>query len=105
MEIRRRAIRRMIIVVWSGCHIWRGCTWWKGVVLCLTWRRLLRRNIVILMVHVVLLTWIRHVSEVNTTNRRRRRRRRRIKRRFCCSCGRYEDDGDEDGLMKKGRWC
>ena len=64
--VRRGPIWRMVIVVGSCCHIWRwGKRWW-GVELTLTWRRLLRRGIVILMVHMVILTWIRHFERMET---------------------------------------
>jgi hypothetical protein len=59
IDIRRRPIRRMI-VVGSGSHVWRRSARRRPVELALALRRLLRRRVVVLVVHMVLLTRIRH---------------------------------------------
>ena len=53
-------IRSIRMIDWSGCHIWGGWCERRSVELALTWRGPLRRGIVILLVHIVLLAWIRH---------------------------------------------
>jgi hypothetical protein len=61
-------IRRMI-VVGSGSHIWRRSAWRRAVELALTGGRLLRRGIVVLLVHMILLTWIRHFERGKQENK------------------------------------
>lgn len=57
----RRPVRRMIVVR-SGGHIWGRSAWRRAVELALARGRLLRRGIVVLVVHMVLLTGVRHCA-------------------------------------------
>ena len=61
----RRAVWRVVVVVCgSGCHVGRRCTGGRAIVAA--WRCLLRRRIVVLMVHVVLLSRIGHLETKST---------------------------------------
>jgi len=51
-----------MIVVRSGGHIWGRSAWRRAVELALARGRLLRRGIVVLVVHMVLLTGVRHCA-------------------------------------------